>query len=228
MPEVQCLKFQFEIRYTHILNFSTVIKEIISPFLKLASSFSIGNQGTPEESYRLDFEGDSFWIDCRWDRMIFLSERNIDRFKDENSPVQFFFKIAEKLTKRETFGVFTNYVLSVDFLKVLDDQFGKIKDDIKAKYLTSQTDDIIMNPDDIAITLQKNNKNKDITLSFGPFSQNDINERKLIPFKSPELTSAASSSGILLEIKIFEKTGEINFHLFKELLTLVNDYSKLI
>lgn len=228
MSEVQCLKFHFEVRYTHILNFSTVIKEILSPYLKLASSFIIGNQGTLEESYRLDFEEDSLWFDCRWDRMIFLSERNIDRFKEENSPIKFFFEIADKLAKRETFGIYTNYIVIVDLLKVTDQTFEQVRDEMKSGYLTIKTDELIKNPDDIAITLQKNTKNKDITLGFGPFSQNDIIERKLIPFKSQELLNILEASGKLMEVKIFEKTGEINFSLFKELLSLINGYAKLI
>ncbi len=228
MAEVQCLKFHFEVRYTHILNFSTVIKEILAPYLKLATSFSIGNQGAPEESYRLDFEEDSFSIDCRWDRMIFLSERNLDRFKEENSQIEVFFEIAEKLTKRDTFGIFTNYLVLVDLLKVMDKKFEQIKDEIKSDYLTIKTDEIIKNPDDIAITLQKIFKNKVITLIFGPFSQNDIVDRKLIPFKSPELLKLIETSGVLMEIKIFEKTGEVNFTLFKEIITIINSYTKLI
>ena len=228
MTDLQCLKFQFEVRYTHILNFSSIIKDILGPYLKLASSFSISNQGVAEESYRLDFEEDSFWVDFRWDRMIFLSERNIDRFKHDNSQVQIFFDIAEKLKQKETFGVISHYILLADLLKVIDRPFQEIKGEIKTEYLTTNTDKIINEPDDLAITLQKNDRNKDITITFGPFAKNDIEARKLIPFKSPELLEHMNSSGVLIELKTFEKTGTVNYALFKELINLTYNYAKLI
>jgi hypothetical protein len=228
MTDLQCLKIHFEVRYTHILNFSFVIKEILGPYLKLASSFSISNQGTAEESYKLDFSDDSFSIDFRWDRMIFLSERNIERFKEENSQIQIFFEVAEKLKSKDTFGVFTNYVYLVDMLKVIDNSFDKIKADIQTEFLTKNTDRIINNPDDLAIVLEKNGKNKNINITFGPFSESDINARNLIPFKSQELIELKNSSGILIELKIFEKTGIFNLALLKELISITNSYVKLI
>ena len=104
-------RIQFEIRYTHILNFSTIIKEIISPFIKLGDNFNISNQGSLIEGIKINFEKEKFSIECLWDRMILITQEDIDQLGDQNATIKVFFDIYNKLKEYPSFGEIRNYLL---------------------------------------------------------------------------------------------------------------------
>ncbi|MEZ5008935.1 MAG: hypothetical protein R2753_12355 [Chitinophagales bacterium] len=41
--------FQFEIRYNHILNFSQIVRKLLSPFVRLGQSIGVENENTLNE-----------------------------------------------------------------------------------------------------------------------------------------------------------------------------------
>lgn len=222
-------KFQFEVRYTNILNFSLTARNVVSPFLKLAKSFNIFNQGMLEEQIKLNFDDDAFAIDLRWDRIILIAEKDISRFSDNNSPVKTFFQILDKLSKESSFGVITNYLFWVTLVKIMPENYSAILANFKKNNLNPNVDIFIQDPDDISIVLEKKDGQKLTSIAIGPFSQTDIINRGLIPFKSPELQGLINSVGLIMELKIFESSSSVDFTIFKELIRLTtNQYSKLL
>jgi hypothetical protein len=106
MDNVFCAKFQFEVRYTHILDFNQIGRGIIAPFVKLSTGFNIGNEGTVEELIRLEFAHDKFAMEFRWDRAFVYTEGDLSRFNEETSSINIFFKILKKLKDHQSFGIF--------------------------------------------------------------------------------------------------------------------------
>lgn len=222
-------RFHFEVRYSHILNFSTVVKDVLSPYLRLVTSFKISNQGLLEENIKLLFEDDAYAIDVRWDKIIFTAENDINRFNDENSPISIFFEILDKLGKKESFGMITNCVFMAVMVNISEEKHEKILKDFKGQYLNSNTDKFFTEPDDIAIVLEKQENDRLTSITIGPYSPKDIPRRNLIPFKSQELfIKLAEKNGIMMEMKVFENNKNINFKYFKELIKLSNNYIKLM
>ena len=185
MEKILCPKFQFEVRYTHILNFSLIAREILSPYLKLTTGFQIFGQNSLEETIRINFEEDCFHIDVRWDRILLVGERDIERFDDENSQIKVFFEIIDKLQTTNSFGNFTGFFLLIYFVKIQDKTQNKILDEFISKYCNVEVRKLLNDPNDIGITLEKSNHaGKQEAITVGPFTNKEIEIHSLMPFKS--------------------------------------------
>jgi hypothetical protein len=220
-------KFQFEVRYTHILNFSNIAREIISPFIKLCNSFNFFNEGTKEETIRLIFE-DDFFIDVRWDKIILLSERNPNRFDDENSQITVFFKILKKLQETISFGKFNNYYFLLYLVKLSDETSAEILGSFKKKYFHDSVDKLLPNANDYSVVLQRNDdkKNKQEQISTGPYSYRDNSKHTLLPFNSAELNELQlhTVKGRMLYMMILEDITDMNFKILRDLIKQADKY----
>ena len=231
MENILCPKFQFEARYTHILNFNVVAREIISPYLKLATGFNISNQNLLEESIRLNFDTDDFAIEFRWDRAFIIGERNINRFDDENSAIKVFFDILTKLRNSSYFGRFTVCIYLAFLVKISNDSREKILANFKEKYFKPDIKNILDSPNDLAFVLEKKiTDSLTETVTVGPYSEEDNITHNLFPFDSSELEMLHSSDkqGKMVQLKIIENTSTVTFKTFKELIKTTNRYSEYL
>ena len=225
-------KIQFELRFSPILNFSTIYREIISPFLKLASGFQINNQGGGNEGIMLLFQEDYFQIDCRWDRLILISEGDTSRFTDKNSSIKYFFELFETFNKLNSFGKLTHYILLVNGINLQEATSDKIIAEFESNYLNKQSIKNIISGnkvDDIMITLEFKNSSENISLSFGPFSENtDVEKRSLYPFKTAIYDKVKNKNGIMSEIKIIELVQTVDKNKLLKALETCETYHKKI
>ena len=229
MEKILCPKFQFEVRYTHILNFSLIAREILSPYLKLTTGFQIFGQNSLEETIRINFEEDSFHIDVRWDRIILIGERDIERFDDENSQIKVFFEIIDKLQNTNSFGSFTSFLFLIYFVKIQEKVQNKILDEFVSKYCTPEIKNLLNDPNDISITLEKSNyADKQETIMVGLFTNKDLEVHSLMPFKSKELLDIRQKYGLMLQLRIFENITKPTFKTFQKLIESAGVYSKLL
>jgi hypothetical protein len=60
-------------------------EKIITPFVQFATAISVTNEGNLAESLKLIFEKEAYSIECKWDRLILLSEGNLNNFLSSNS-----------------------------------------------------------------------------------------------------------------------------------------------
>ena len=58
---------QIEIRFTPILNFDTLSKSIIAPYLKISSSFNIEEENSVRQRIILGFDSETYKIVFHWD-----------------------------------------------------------------------------------------------------------------------------------------------------------------
>jgi len=218
------LRFQFEIRYTNILNFNSVAREAISPFIKLASNIVIVNQGQLEEQIKLDF--DSNWsLDVRWDRVIAISESDINVFQEETSSLNILFSILEQLSLAKSFGTIKDYLLFATFVKIVDQPIETITESFRTKFLKDNVFDIFKS-DDYRITFEKTNDDKVTTVSIGTFSEKDLILKNIYTYihQSPDSTDV----GYIMDIKFYEKISKANYNLFKGLVRQANKSSEIL
>lgn len=217
---------QFEVRFTQILNFNQVIRETLSPYLRMSSSFNFANQGQFEESIRINFEEDRYSIDCRWDRIVFLSEGNPEIFSKQNSVMKIFWEIVEKLTQVSTFGALRNCLFVSFEINILDLNQTEILKMIKDKFFTQEIENIMKGPTELAIILEKVSSTKQTTVTFGPYSKSDNKKYNLFPFKREKsYDDIEGKFGTLLKFQIFDEFTKFDSGIFKRFVEEQKSYS---
>lgn len=216
---------QFEIRFSPILNFNSIIRELLSPYLRMASSFNFANQGKYEESIKINFEEEFYSIDCRWDRVVFVCQEDPSRFSKQNSTMKIFWEIVEKITLMPTFGTLKHSLFVCYEIKVLDESQESIISKFKSKYFTKEIDRIMEAPNELAVILEMGTSTKATTLTFGPYTNEDNKKHNLFPYDSPGLTEITGKFGMLIKYHVFEELKKIDLHLFKNLLESQKKYS---
>lgn len=216
---------QFEVRYTHILNFNQIIRETLSPYLRMTTSFNFANQGRFEESLRINFEEEYYSIDCRWDRLIFVCEGDPNRFSRSGSTIKIFWEILQRLTELSTFGALRQSLFVSHEINLIDFTYSEILQKLKDKFLTKETERIMSEPNEMAIILEKGSKAKQITITFGPYTNADNKKYSLFPFKGPTNEETKGKFGTFLKFQVFEDLNKIDTELFKKNVEDMKNYS---
>jgi hypothetical protein len=215
---------QFEIRYSAILNFPNVIRDIIAPYVKLASRINIENEGTHSERIVLGFDNEYYQIVVSWDRIFFRFEGDKDHLANNNSVVETpFFNLFGKIRDHHNFGEVRNILFVSFIIFPIEITEEILLEKFMAKYLVN-TNKILVNPTDIGIVLDHNVDNKQISLNFGPyFGEKDLSKRKIIP-TNPSVKEITNKLGLCLEFKYLNIVNSINFADYKEITKIEQEY----
>lgn len=216
---MQNLKTQFEIRYSTLLNFNTEYKSIFSPYLKICE-FNLHNINTIEEYIVLTFKKEKFSIDCRWDRIVFVSEGIRDDLKKSQGPLFYFFEILDKLKSLPTFGKIQNILLVEWNLIEYDYELENLKEKFRKSFLSNK----LLKPateiptEDFSVTYTYGDENEKFQrYTFGPFVQKrDIINYDLLPISRKLTTELESKKGIFSESFYFEKTSQGELDSYKK------------
>ncbi|AEA43760.1 hypothetical protein [Fluviicola taffensis] len=224
--------FQFEIRYSPILNFKDVAHTIISPFVPLATNLGLGNEGTKEERYLLEFNKENYKLTVAWDRIVLRFEGDITTLGNSNSVIEEpFLHLFSKIKEMEEFGKVNDVLLYCILVKEIDKTPSEIYSNFVDKYFTSSAKNILGNANDSAIVFERENGNDtvndDVRITTGPYNGlEDLETRKFIPnFLSTDLFK---NPGEMIEIKILRSVSKVNFTLFKELLSETLSYKNTL
>lgn len=183
-----------------------------SPFLKFSDAFSFTDQGTFSQGVRLDFDQDYFSVEFKWDRMIFVSQFNLDRLGKKDDTTNTMFDIFNLIKEKETFGQVNNYVCQIIIVELGEQEFTKEVRDFEAKYLKDEAGELVKEPTDINLTLEKDKGDKKLNVTKGPYQPNDIERHGLIPFKMADdpFTPMRSQNGVMTEYRIFENIKDVS------------------
>lgn len=209
------LKLQIELRFTHILDFSTAYKTILSPYLKLAN-FGIQNFGEPEENCTLTFKDEpNIRIDARWDRLIYVVNSKDENFLNPKSNILFFLEIFDKLRQLSSFGNLNDFLIAGWHLIE-----SETADSSSLKDQWLKTPPSIPFPiDDIGIVIESKNSNKDVfKLQYGQFKSSDIKNFGLAP-SDQSSTDLESKKGILVHTIYVKKGSTVTLNALKEVYT---------
>src|SRR3989304_6704548 len=210
---------QFEIRYTKILNFQTLIKEVIAPFVPMALNILPEHENAVQLCrYTLLFA--EYSIIVTWDRVLIKYEGDLKVLIENNSIIEEpFFNLFNKIKDLGSFGNVVNCLSATHIINHTDKNQTEIKKDFVGTYLNKNNiERIISNPTDVAIVLEKNTDGKQITVQLGPYiGIADLHKRNIIP-QNQEILKNINIVGEMAEIKILEILKSISFTKYKELL----------
>lgn len=210
---------QFEIRYTQILNFESLSKELVAPFVKLASSINIENENTHRQKITLKFDEDGYTISVWWDRIFLRSESGYDKLRAELSPFESpFLNLFKKLTESSSFGQIANVIFYTIAVKIYKDiEIPKLVSDFKSTYFTEKIDELVSSSDDVSITLEKTIGVSRVSTVFGPYvGINDLYKRNIT---HDTITDPDTYIGIgrMAVITISRAVNDISLKSYKEL-----------
>lgn len=213
----------FELKYDFMLDFAQSYPSLLGPFVRLAKTLSILNEGKLNETLRLDFVEDKFRIEVGPENMILVTEGEcpLPLFAHATAPGKIFFEILEKLRKEETFGNFKHLLLLMECFLEIEGEKEEIVEKLQSSYLNANL-------------LQPKNSPRAFDLNFG-FNQGDgFNNLHVMYFDSAILQNSSTdlflfstdraldiilrkSKGMLLGYTFFEKNiSKVDLRLFRE------------
>lgn len=221
------LKTQFEIRYTPILNFQEVYRRILSPYLRIAK-FNIFNQNQINEYIILLFEEDAYQIDCRFDRIVFVSEGTRDDLKKSSGPFFLFFEILQKIKESSSFGKFTNALLAEWNLKTTEKNKDEVVKTFAEKFLKEPINfNLESYPEkDYKVTLEFKNRKDELRYEFGPFQyEKDVLNYQLNSVSKKDMNTFKNMNGLLINATYFENIGDPQFSTYKSFSKVISENS---
>lgn len=217
--------WQFEIRYSPILNFKQVISSVLTPFIALAQQFHVDNENSYEERYRLDFSNSRYRILLGWDRIVLIYEGKLDGLDGPNSIVQEpFFNLYSKLSGLDDFGAVKDVLLYAVLVNFNDLDRTENFNNFIEKYNNPKTLAILPESNDIGFVLEKKTDETFTSVIHGPYiGIEDLKARNAMP-KFTSIEEYDEKLGEMAEIKIFKSVQRVDFRLFKEVFQEMTDY----
>ncbi|CAN5367332.1 hypothetical protein BH23BAC1_BH23BAC1_20490 [soil metagenome] len=222
------VKTQFEIRYTEILDFEYIYKEIFSPYLKFATA-NISNRGTYEEFIVLTFTDESTFIDCRKDRIIFVFDDKRENVFNPNGLTFNFFSILKTLTEQKSFGKITNVIFGEWSIFESKGSQSEIRSRFRERYLLNLPVISDYKVDDLSVISNYKFDSKIINIAFGPYNpEHDINKYNLRPPKVKQNFDLQEKNGLLIAAVASTAAISADVTTFKRLSRTLNELTKQI
>jgi hypothetical protein len=219
---------QFEIRFTKLLNFSSMVQVAIGPFIPMALDVQIEKENTSNCRYVLIFTGYNIFISV--DRVLIRYDGDIKNLRENNSIIESpFFSLFNKIKALPGFGSVRNCLCDSIIICHTDKEQSEIVNEFINKFLVKEnTEKIVSKPSDICITLNKNIDNKLLSVQYGPYlGVDDLKNRCGLPQNS-EILSHLGKLGEMAEVKIFEILKDTSFAKYKDYLKLTLEYQKAL
>jgi hypothetical protein len=200
------IRTQLEVRYTHLIDFRNIYKSIVQPYTKLGK-WEINNADTYQEYIVLRFEDEGYFIDFRWDRIVFVAEGKKENLFEINGPLIFFQNMIDQLMKLEDFGKITAAILAEWLVLEIDKTEEEVVKDFRERFFGTKlplaTDYTFV---DVGIIEEFKNVDSEIKLQFGPFRPTeDIPRLKIQPLLSKNKNVFNDKRGILIQAVITDK-----------------------
>jgi hypothetical protein len=216
---------QYEIRYSNILTFSQFGKDIISPFVQLATSVEVAHENTFREKITLSFD-ENYQIIISWDRIILRKEGIIDNLSRRNSVIEEpFYSILSKLKTLSGFGQIRNMLYFSYWVRPNEDlNKEEIVDRFKTRYLSTNSIDIQPEMTDLAIHIESFGELKQTFITIGPYlGINDLVKQQ-IDINDEKLKKDLECIGDAIIFKYFELAKVASFSEYKDIAKLEQEY----
>jgi hypothetical protein len=218
---------QFEVRYTGMLNFSNIGKNIVGPYVQLANRISIENEGRINERLRLHFDSDSYHIDVHWDRLVLRYEGDLGVLIERNSIIEEpYFSILGKLQEQDTFGHLTDHLAYTIFVKVINKSREEIFERFNSKMITQYASELVEGFTDTAVTIERISDELEENITYGPYLGISDILRRVSDFSHKSLPFEADARGVICEVKMLKRDSNIDFKIYKSLVTKILGLNK--
>jgi len=209
-------RLQYNIDYTHILTFKDEYKYVVLPYFGFDNlRYAIDNENTNNESFRLIFVSDNIAFFLRKEGLTFLFEGDTDDIKNPTGVIKFFWDIYEKIKDLKGYKKTIRHSLIVHAVQILE------KDNIKN--ILEDCPYYKINPfgkvEEFAISHEFKKDERSYKFVFGNYSEKDIKNHDLTPFKSEFNKDLIDNLGLMCKLDIFEDCKSPTPSKFKSLLT---------
>lgn len=208
--EIHQLRTQFEIRYTPILDFSSRIRPIVSPYLRLAQKYAVDNRDQIDEYIRLIFSEENFIISFHWDRIVINTEGEFSNIFSTNSTAnEIFFSVFNQILEFDSFGKISYYVFETFFVRLVGLEKEQVIRNFKDAFLRDSMSEFSSDlPEDIEIRITKKDGNKVHRIHSGPYmNTDDIKAYNLLPFSNLDCEKQLKEKyGYIVQVNISEKS----------------------
>jgi hypothetical protein len=211
---MKVFKYQFEIRYTPFLNFSSAYKSFMGRYMRSGEIF-IQNENTHQEQIVLRYPVERYQFDCRWDRLVFISEGQRQDLDRPQGPLFNFFEIMNNLRESNGFGVVTNALISGAFLQEIEDTNDNIIQRFKSKFITGPDFNFPSYTEDYSVIQEFAKEDKLFRIKYGPFNhKSDVKNHLLSPVLQLSRENFKEFTGIFIDALYFEKGPAFDFNSF--------------
>lgn len=198
---MKSLKTQVEVKYTTLLNYSSVVRPLVSSLLSRAN-INITNIDTSNEIISLSFN-DGFDLEIRWDRLVFVTRSDFSNLIHSNGPLKTFFDLLVAIIENpsNSFGKITNFIFAKWDLLENNENFETNLRVFNEGLVGSESPlpkDTVLSDIGTIVRFSEGNYRGEIV--FGPYNaKNDINEHRLYDNVSVEHNEYLdSTNGYLL------------------------------
>lgn len=214
---MKIVRLQFETRYTYLLEFKEKYKALLNPFLILKDlKFSVGNEGSMNESIKFSFEESGYEIEIMMDRMVYRYEGDPENLLKSTSQIKLYFDILEKIKTIDSFQKNLLNILAVWAVHPTElTEENNIKK-FKEKYL-SKNIDLIDNVKDYMLVVNSGDESKFTTINFGPYTSKDFKKHKMSLFNTEYSNQFKNIQGLMGVVQINEKKDKSRHEDFKAL-----------
>lgn len=208
--------FQLEIRFSPILNFNHINKELVAPYVKFSKKLNVENENRLDE--RIVLVDDLLSIFISWDRLIFKGQNNLDALLLENSKLDHvFFGIFSKIKDLESFDSISS-VLFISTYVLKSRQNTKNGNTIFLNNtVTDKVKSLLPNSTDSAVVIERKNLKDVESLNFGPYNGVQDLENRLIKPLDISVLGDMNYDGLICEYKKMYKPDDFDMQAMKDL-----------
>ena len=210
----------YNIDYTHIITFREEYKQAVLPYFGFDNlRYGIDNENTINENIGLVFSTETIALFIRKEGITFLFEGDIIDLKNQTGVIKFFWDIYEKIKAFKGYKKSNSHSLIAHAVDI------KGKDEIGE--VLSNNPYFKLNPfgklDEFTSIYDFKKNEKTYKFSFGNYSEKDIKNQDLTPFKTEYNKELFDNVGLMCRLEIFEDCKTPSFNKFKTLLTDAED-----
>lgn len=213
---------QFEIRFTPLIDFARISKEIIGPYVKLTTKFNIEFENTVNQKINLLFEPQGYSIHLYWDRIFLKTSLGFSQLENSTSILnEPFLNILNKLKNLDSFGTVDSFIFYAIVIKIQEKtSFDEIVKEFKSKYFSEHINEIMNDSQDCAVILEKTKNDIIYGSTFGPYKGLEDLKRRNIILVNDDLEY--SQPGLMMELKINGSQSDITSRFYKDLVKSAN------
>jgi hypothetical protein len=226
---MKIFKTQFEIRFSPIINFPAVYRDIVAPYLK-SCEYHIVNENSNQEVITMIYTSSNYMYDLRWDRFIFISEGDRSDLIEPQGPLFVYFEILKTLVKHKNFGEIRNAILLDFLLQEYKKEFHEIAEKFVDIYFTKEVPVEFKSFDkDMAITLAFEKEKKELRVTYGPFNnETDLEKFGLSPLGKIKNETLKNLNGLLIQFVYYEPLNAVDLNIFRRFIETRRDYTSKI
>jgi hypothetical protein len=223
---MNCLRSQFELRFTPIMGFDGSIAKITAPLQKIGAELLYNeiNNG----KYVLVFSDDSYLIDIRNDRMVFVSSKDLVNFTNPSGPFFHFLNAFERLKLMDGYIGLTHSLLAEWHVIEHNSNFDTNKDAFISSFFTPKITDTFKQPGDINIAVESHIKGFNTKFTFGPFNKETDIEKHNLKFILNNDSSNFNLNGLLCQSVITNSNTESEIELVRNMIEVSKNVRKSI